>query len=174
MDIRVTVGGDGAAWLIWRDRRVRCAIGRGGLERHKREGDGATPVGRWPLRRVFYRPDRRAAPPLTALPVAVIGEADGWCDDPGDAAYNRPVRLPYPARHERLWRDDGLYDLFAVLGYNDDPPLPGLGSAIFLHVARAGFAPTEGCVALTLADLEALLAAAAPGDCLAVEPPPEA
>ncbi len=172
MDIRVTVGSDGTAQLTWRDRRVRCAIGHGGLKRHKREGDGATPVGRWPLRHVFYRRDRRDAPPLTALPVTVIGEADGWCDDPGDPAYNRPVRLPYPARHERLWRDDGLYDLLAVLGYNDDPPLPGLGSAIFLHVARAGFAPTEGCVAATLADLEALLAAAAPGDCLLVEPPP--
>src|SRR6185312_8513924 len=87
-----------------------------------------------------------------------IAPQDGWCDDPADTVYNRPVHLPYRARAERLWREDGIYDLIVPLGYNDAPAVPGLGSAIFLHVARPDFGPTEGCVALARADLLALLA----------------
>ncbi len=151
--IRVSPGG----WLGWGGERVRCALGRGGVRPDKREGDGATPVGRFPLRRVLYRPDRLARP-ATALPCAPIAPEDGWCDDPADPAYNRPVRLPHPARHERLWREDGLYDVVAVLGHNDDPVVPGAGSAIFLHVARPDLGPTEGCIALALPDLLRLLA----------------
>jgi L,D-peptidoglycan transpeptidase YkuD (ErfK/YbiS/YcfS/YnhG family) len=155
--------------LAWRDRRVRCAVGRGGFARTKREGDGATPTGRFPLRSVLYRPDR-LPPPRTALAIRAIAIDDGWCDDPDDPAYNRPVALPYPGRHEPLWRTDGLYDLVVPLGYNDDPVVPGLGSAIFLHVAAPDFGATAGCVAIALADLLALLADAGPGDTLAVEP----
>lgn len=144
---------------------VRCALGWGGLKlaADKREGDGATPVGSWPLRRVLYRPDRGAAPE-TGLPVATIAPDDGWCDAADDPAYNQPVRLPYPASAERMWRDDGLYDIVVILGHNDDPVVPGAGSAIFLHLAKPDFSTTEGCVAITRADMEALLAQAAPGD----------
>jgi len=163
----------------WPDKRLtgggleaRCALGRGGIvaAADKREGDGATPAGRWPLRRVLWRPDRGPAP-KTALPVSPIAPDDGWCDAPGDGAYNRPVKHPYPASAEHLWREDGLYDLIVVLGHNDDPPAPGMGSAIFLHVAAPDFAPTEGCVAIERADLEALLAVAAPGDQLEIVQP---
>ena len=140
---------------------VPCAVGRGGLAQHKQEGDGATPVGRFPCREVFWRPDRLARP-VTALPTRLLRINSGWCDASHDALYNRPVTLPYPARTEALWRDDHIYDLIVPLGYNDDPPVPGRGSAIFLHVARAGFRPTEGCVALALADLLAFLALAGP------------
>jgi L,D-peptidoglycan transpeptidase YkuD (ErfK/YbiS/YcfS/YnhG family) len=151
------------------DRWTRCALGRGGViaAADKREGDGATPLGVWPMRRVLYRPDRGAAP-VTALPTAAIAPDDGWCDDAGDAAYNRPVSLPYPGRCERMWHQDGLYDIVVVLAHNDDPPVPGLGSAIFLHCASLDFKPTEGCVALAREDLEALLAQAAPGGAVAV------
>jgi L,D-peptidoglycan transpeptidase YkuD (ErfK/YbiS/YcfS/YnhG family) len=135
----------------------------------KREGDGASPAGRWPLRRVLYRPDRRAAPE-TALPVEALSEGDGWCDAPDDPAYNRPVRLPYPASAEALWRDDGVYDLIVVLGHNDDPVVAGAGSAIFLHLARANYAPTQGCVALSVEDLERLLRVAHPSDVLVISP----
>jgi len=166
MDIAVFADGT----LAWRGRRLRCALGRGGVARDKREGDGATPAGRFPLRRVLYRPDR-LAPPRTRLPVRPLDPADGWCDDPADAAYNRPVRRPYAGRHEALWRDDGLYDLLAVIGHNDAPPVPGLGSAIFLHVAAPGLAPTEGCVALALADLAEILTAWRPDWRLVVNPP---
>jgi L,D-peptidoglycan transpeptidase YkuD (ErfK/YbiS/YcfS/YnhG family) len=93
----------------------------------------------------------------------------GWCDDPMDVEYNRQVRLPFHARHEILWREDGVYDLIVELGFNDDPVIPGRGSAIFLHVARADYAPTEGCVACALPDLLELLAAAKEGDTLGIE-----
>lgn len=140
--------------------RFRCALGRSGARADKCEGDGATPLGRWPLRRLLHRPDRLPVPE-TRLPLRALTPDDAWCDDPAHSAYNRPVRLPFSARHERLWRDDSLYDLIVVLGYKDAPPRSGLGSAIFLHVARPDFAPTEGCVALLLPDLLRLLAVAA-------------
>jgi len=144
------------------DRTVRCALGRCGVSDAKREGDGATPVGSWPLRRLLYRPDRLTLPP-TALPSTPIGPADGWCDAPADKNYNLPVILPYPASCEALWREDRVYDLIVPLGYNDGPIRPGLGSAIFLHLARDGYPPTEGCVALALDDLIAYLSVATPG-----------
>ena len=144
-----------------------CALGRGGVRRHKREGDGATPAGIFPLRRVLYRPDR-GGPAATKLPVAPISRDDGWCDDAADPAYNTQVRLPFPAGAERLWRDDHLYDLVVVIGHNDDPVVPGAGSAIFVHVAAPGLAATGGCVALKRSDLERLIAVARPGDVMVI------
>jgi len=164
MDLIVSAAGEAR----WRELRFRCALGKGGLKRDKREGDGATPIGAWPMRRLLYRADRMGAP-ATRLPAAPIAPEDGWCDDPADPAYNRPVRLPYSAGHERLWREDALYDLLVVLGHNDDPVVAGLGSAIFLHVARPDYGPTEGCVALAHADLARVLVEAAPGDRVVVE-----
>ncbi len=154
MDIRVRAEGV----LSWDGGQCRCALGRGGIRADKREGDGATPSGRFVLRRALYRPDRLPAPPVSGLPASPIAPEDGWCDDPADPRYNRPVPLPCATSHEKLWRDDGLYDVVVVLGHNDDPPVPGLGSAIFLHVAKPGYLPTEGCVALALPDLLTLLA----------------
>jgi L,D-peptidoglycan transpeptidase YkuD (ErfK/YbiS/YcfS/YnhG family) len=168
-DLVVRLDG-GQAAAQWGGQAFRCAIGRGAIAREKREGDGVTPVGRWPIRRVLYRADR-LDPPDTAFDCAPIGPDDGWCDDPADPAYNRPVRLPYAASHECLTRDDGLYDVVVVLGHNDDPVIPGAGSAIFLHVARADYGPTEGCVALALPDLLEVLRGAAPGSAVDVRPP---
>lgn len=150
---------DGAVW--------RCALGAAGLTARKREGDGATPAGRMRLGQVLYRPDR-VARPRTLLPVRALRPEEGWCDAPGDRNYNRPVRLPYPASAERLWRDDHLYDLVVVFDYNIRPRTRGRGSAIFMHLARDGLAPTEGCLALGLRDLRALLARCAPGSTIAV------
>lgn len=149
MDIRVTPDHR----LHWQGRSVRCALGRGSITPDKTEGDGATPVGRFALRRVLYRADRVVAPRTGLADVTALDPADGWCDDPADANYNRQVHHPYPASAEKLWRADGLYDVIVVLGHNDDPPVPGAGSAIFLHVARPDYGPTEGCVALALPDL---------------------
>ena len=150
-------------------RWTRCAIGPAGVvaAAAKREGDGASPAGSWIMRRVFYRPDRRPAP-RTGLPVEPLRPSDGWCDAPADPAYNRRVTWPYPASAEHLWRDDDIYDLIVTLGHNDDPVVPGAGSAIFLHLARPDFAPTQGCVALAAADLEELLRQAEPGDALVI------
>lgn len=155
--------------LAWGRRTVDCALGRGGITGDKREGDGATPTGRFQLRRLFYRADRRGRPD-TALPLTPITPGLGWCDDVSSPAYNRLVRLPCPWRHEVLMRQDGLYDLMVVLGHNDAPPVPGLGSAIFLHLAAPGLAPTEGCVALAETDLLDLLKIAGPADCLRITP----
>ena len=135
----------------------RCCYGHGGLAEHKQEGDGATPSGLLPLRRALFRADRVRAP-QTMVPVEPIARSDGWCDDPDDIRYNQPVRLPYSGRHEALWRDDAVYDLIGVLGWNDAPVRKGLGSAIFLHIARPGYGPTEGCIALSEPDLRAALA----------------
>ena len=126
---------------------IPCVLGRGGTTRSKREGDGATPLGRFRLLGCFYRADRGPRP-RTRLPQAAIRPADGWCDDPADRRYNRPVRLPYPARHERLWREDHVYDVVLDIAWNRGPIVRGRGSAIFLHLARADLGPTEGCVAV--------------------------
>ena len=130
----------------------RCAIGKSGMRADKREGDGATPIGLLPLRRVLYRADRLAAP-RAAVPVAPIAPDDGWCDDPDYADYNTQIRRPHPARHEELWRADDIDVVIGVLGWNDAPVARGRGSAIFLHLARPDFSPTEGCIALEQRDL---------------------
>ena len=136
----------------------RTAIGRGGRAPQKQEGDGATPIATLPLRRVLYRADRLARP-RCAVPAMPLAPHDGWCDDPADRAYNTLVRLPFDARHEALWRGDPVYDVIGILGWNDQPVIRGHGSAIFLHVARPDYSPTEGCIALALADLRTALAA---------------
>lgn len=139
-------------------RRFRAAHGRAGVTAQKREGDDATPAGLLRLVRVLYRADRVRAP-ACAVPVEPIGPQDGWCDDVEDAAYNKPVRLPCPASHEALWRDDHVYDVIGVLDWNLDPVVKSCGSAIFFHVATADYAPTAGCVALSLPDVLAALRA---------------
>jgi len=161
---------DPAGIATWRELRLRCALGRGGVTRGKREGDGATPVGSWPMRRLLYRADR-IKPPQTALPSSAIRPDDGWCDAPRDPNYNMPVRLPYSASAESLYRADGAYDLVVPLGYNDAPAVSGAGSAIFLHVARPDFTATEGCIALALADLLTVLGEADCDSHVIVEPP---
>jgi len=162
MDLVVSPSPEGAV-LDWGDGPRRCAIGPAGIAAKSAEGDGITPLGIFPLREIFYRADR-IQKPKSILPVRATGRDDGWCDAPGDPNYNRPVKLPYPASAENMWRDDHLYDLVAVVGFNDDPVLPGKGSAIFLHLARPDYLPTAGCVALTEADLRAALAQLRPGD----------
>ena len=126
-----------------------CSVGWGGIRVNKREGDGATPAGRFSLRRVLFRQDRIVAID-SRLPVSGISKRDGWCTDPGDAAYNQQITLPRSGQHEELWRDDRLYDVIVVIGYNDAPVVPARGSAIFLHVARPGMSRTDGCVAVPI------------------------
>jgi L,D-peptidoglycan transpeptidase YkuD (ErfK/YbiS/YcfS/YnhG family) len=146
-----------------------CTIGKGGaiVAADKREGDGCTPLGDWPVRAALLRPGRIAPPAGLALPWRWIGEADGWCDDPADPAYNRPVHLPRATGHERLARADQAYDAVVVLGHNDAPPVPGLGSAIFFHIWGIGSdgAPraTEGCVAVAPESMRAILPLLRPG-----------
>lgn len=156
-----------AKTLDWGAGPVHCAIGRGGIGVKSGEGDGITPIGAWPIRRVYYRADR-VARPKTDLPLIEIQPNDGWCDAPSDPNYNRAVELPYPASAEKMYRDDHLYDVVVVLGFNDDPIVPGKGSAIFLHVAKPDYSATEGCVALALPDLLAALEKLKVGDSIRI------
>lgn len=151
-------------------RMTRCALGKTGVIEAdlKREGDGKSPLGVWTIRRVLYRPDKGERP-QTGLPTRALERDDGWCDAPGDPAYNRAVKLPHPASAEQMWREDDVYDLVCVLAHNDDPPVSPLGSAIFLHLAKPDFSPTEGCIALSREDMLELLALAKLGDTLAIE-----
>ena len=162
----LTVQADSAdssvGWATLGERRWRCVIGAGGAREDKVEGDAATPAGTFPLRRIYFRNDRLVLPKVR-LPARPISEHDGWCDDPRSSSYNRLVRIPNDWSHEKMWREDGLYDLVVVVGYNDDPPEGEWGSAIFLHVAREDYAPTRGCVALARDDLLELVTLIGPG-----------
>jgi len=148
-----------------------CVFGKSGLisAASKREGDRASPVGQWPVRRAFYRADRLPAP-VTRLRLDPIEAADGWCDAPQDPAYNRLVRRPYPASCETMMREDGLYDLVVVPGHNDDPPVPQLGSAIFLHCRAEEGLATAGCVAAPRQAVIDLVERMAPGDVVEITP----
>ena len=161
---------DPGGWLSWKGGRARCVLGRAGVcpAWEKREGDGKTPVGLWAIRGILWRADRIDRP-VTELPASPIRPGDGWCDDSSHRDYNRLVTLPHPARTETLNRDDSLYDIIGILGYNDDPVVMGAGSAIFLHLARPDFSGTEGCVGLAAPDMMVVLAAALPGDALEIE-----
>ncbi len=149
--------------LAWNSHEAPCALGRAGISPDKCEGDGATPAGSFALRQVLFRADRTAAP-RTGLPLTAIEPDDGWCDAPDHELYNRLIRLPFDASCENLWREDHRYDVIVVVGYNDEPPIPGKGSAIFVHLAGAEFPATEGCVALGAEDLFRLLADCGTGD----------
>ncbi|GIU67718.1 L,D-transpeptidase family protein [Candidatus Phycosocius spiralis] len=157
-----------SGWMTFGDQKWRCAIGKGGVKpaEDKSEGDGASPMGQWPIRRVLWRLDRGPRP-LCAFPTTPINPDDGWCDAPEDCSYNLPITHPYTASAERLWREDGLYDIIAILGYNDDPIVAGKGSAIFMHCASLDYRPTEGCVALSHDDLRVVLSLARQGDVVA-------
>lgn len=156
--VRPIIGDPTRGHLIAGLAIIPCALGRSGLTRAKREGDGASPRACLRLRGGFYRPDHFGARPRTNLTLKPTRRQDGWCDDPKDRRYNRPIRLPAPGvSAEELWRSDGLYDLVVDLDWNRGPIRPGRGSAIFLHVARPGYLPTEGCVALKRQDLVRLL-----------------
>lgn len=135
-------------FIYWPSGEARAAVGAGDVHPNKKEGDRATPAGTFSLPFGMYRRDRITLP-NTDLPMTPLREAHAWVDDPNDPKYNQLVELPYPSHTEKLWRTDGIYDLLVVVGYNMNPTQPGAGSAIFLHIARPDFSPTDGCVAVS-------------------------
>ena len=167
----ILVAAVGAGTLTGFGTTVAASFGRSGAiaAADKREGDGATPLGVWPVRAALLRPDRMA-PPVTRLPWRWLRTADGWSDDVADPAYNRPVSHPHRFSAEQLWREDHAYDIIIILGHNDSPPRAGLGSAVFLHCRQPDGRPTEGCVAIDRPQLAAWLDRLAPGDMLRIEP----
>jgi L,D-peptidoglycan transpeptidase YkuD (ErfK/YbiS/YcfS/YnhG family) len=154
--------------LRWSGGTAAAVVGRGGVRANKKEGDGATPAGTYPLVFALYREDR-IRPPRCRLPMRPLAPHDAWVDDPGDDRYNRLVSLPYPARTERMWRDDQIYDLVVVIGYNMEPVIAGAGSAIFLHIARRSFSATEGCIAVGREVLTGLIPLLGPGSAITIE-----
>lgn len=151
-------------------KRYPCATGKNGFTHDKREGDNCSPIGVFPLRECWFRKDKLGAAPETQLPLRETTKADGWCDDVASPEYNRHVQLPHTARHEKLWRDDDVYDVVVVIGYNDAPVACGKGSAIFMHVARPDYSGTEGCVALALPDLLEILPKLSPDSKIYITP----
>ncbi len=154
--------------LVAGQMALPVALGRTGIKANKREGDGATPRGAFRLKRLWWRADRHPRPP-TMLPARRIKAADGWCEDPRDRHYNEPVTVAPQSNADRLARADGLYDFIVELDHNTRPRIAGRGSAVFIHVARPGFAPTAGCVALKAGALRRLLARVGPRTKIMVE-----
>lgn len=148
-------------------KSCRCAFGKNGFATDKKEGDGCVPLGIFYLRECWYRADKIPAP-KTNLPLKIITKNDGWCDDINSPDYNLHVQLPYNFSHEKLWRDDDVYDLIIPIGYNDAPIIMGKGSAIFLHVAEDNYTGTEGCIALSKNDLLEILPLLSPKTCIEI------
>ena len=150
---------------------VPCRIGKAGSVAFERgrEGDSKTPLGEYRLRFGLYRAHRLPRP-NSKLTFRALRENDGWCDAPDDPAYNRFIRLPYDASHEKLWREDGAYDVILVISHNDSPPTPNLGSAVFIHIAQPDDRETLGCIALAPEDMVKLLPRLEMGMDVAVQP----
>jgi L,D-peptidoglycan transpeptidase YkuD (ErfK/YbiS/YcfS/YnhG family) len=154
--VRTAPGGRTRGWLVAGPLAWPVALGRGGILANKREGDGATPRGKFRLLRLWWRADRDPRP-VTRLPVRRIAPDDAWNEDPAHRRYNRPVKLAPGSSADRLRRDDQLYDLIIEISHNMCPRVAGRGSAVFVHVARPGLAPTAGCVAMPKTQLRRLL-----------------
>jgi L,D-peptidoglycan transpeptidase YkuD (ErfK/YbiS/YcfS/YnhG family) len=169
---RITVrrkpGDSRRGWLTAGTLALPVALGRGGIKANKREGDGGTPRGVFRLLRLWWRADRHPRP-ATSLPAQRISSIDGWCEDPRDRRYNRPIKVPPRAEGDRLARKDRLYDFIVEIDHNTRPRIAGRGSAVFIHAAREGFAPTAGCVALELNMLRRLLTRLGPRTKIVVE-----
>ena len=159
--IRAAAGNPLRGWLVAEHQVIPVALGRGGIKANKREGDGGTPRGTFRPLRLWWRADRHPRP-RTFLPVRAITPADGWCENPADRRYNRPVRLDRDSSADRLRRDDHLYDFIIEVDQNTRPRIAGRGSAVFLHLAREGFGPTAGCVSMTRSAMLRLLARIGP------------
>jgi L,D-peptidoglycan transpeptidase YkuD (ErfK/YbiS/YcfS/YnhG family) len=168
LSVRRKAGDPRTGWLTAGGMALPVALGRGGIKANKREGDGATPRGRFRLKQLWWRADRHPRP-ATLLPARRIKPDDGWCEDPADRRYNQQVTVPPSSKADRLRRADNLYDFIVELDHNTRPRVAGRGSAVFIHAARPGFQPTAGCVALQLPALRRLLARVGPRTQIIVE-----
>jgi L,D-peptidoglycan transpeptidase YkuD (ErfK/YbiS/YcfS/YnhG family) len=166
--VRRKPGDASRGWLIAGMLALPVALGRGGIKANKREGDGGTPRGRFRPRRLWWRADKHSRP-ATTLPAQRIRPDDGWCEDPADRHYNQPIKVPPKVKADRLARKDNLYDFIVEIDHNTRPRVAGRGSAVFVHAARQGFAPTAGCVALELHTLRRLIARLGPRTRIVVE-----
>ena len=145
-----------SCYLEYKNLKIRCALGKGGIKKKNREGDNITPKGIFKIIRFYYRSDK-IKNINTLIKKRKIKKNIGWCDDPISKFYNKEIKLPSKFSHEKLYRNDSLYDIILVLNYNTKPVIKNKGSAIFIHIAKKKFEPTAGCIALKKKDLIELL-----------------
>jgi len=138
--------------LHYKNLKFRCALGKAGIKRKRKEGDNITPKGTFKITKIYYRPDK-IKNIKTSLRKIKIKKNMGWCDDARSKNYNKQIKLPSKFSHEKLYRKDSVYDLFLVLDYNTNPVIKNKGSAIFLHITKGSYKKTKGCIALKKGDL---------------------
>jgi len=143
-------------YLIYKNSKFRCSLGINGIKNKKKEGDGITPKGIFRLKKIYYRKDK-VKNIVTKVKKIKITKDMGWCDDPKSKFYNKLIRLPSKFGHEKLYRKDDIYNLIIVLDYNMNPVSKNKGSAIFIHLAKKNYKPTQGCVGLKQNDLIKLI-----------------
>ena len=144
-------------YLYYLNYKIKCAIGKNGITKNKREGDLKTPSGIFKLEKIFYRKDRINFF-KSSLKKIIIHKEMGWCDDIKSKYYNKQIRYPFRKSAERLWRKDNIYDLIIVINYNLNPVIKYKGSAIFIHICKKNYAPTKGCIAIKKKDMINLIA----------------
>ena len=141
-----------SGYLKYKKLKFKCALGKAGIGKKKREGDYITPKGAFKIVKIYYREDR-IRNITSKLKLIKIKNNMGWCDDPKSKKYNQLIKLPSKYRHEKLFRNDRIYDLILVLDYNMNPIIKNKGSAIFIHIAKNNYCKTKGCLALKKKDL---------------------
>ena len=139
-------------YLYINENKLPCAIGKNGVTKNKKEGDGCTPFGKYKFNEIYYRADKMGALDLN-IESFPISSNDGWCDEPQSQFYNQLIKFPFSQSAEKLYRNDEIYDIVCIINYNTNPVKPGKGSAIFLHVAHEDYRGTQGCIALSKIDL---------------------
>ena len=143
-------------FLYFQKYKLRCSIGKRGISIKKKEGDKRTPKGEFKLRYILYRKDR-VFDLQTTLKKIKIDKKMGWCDDPKSSYYNKIIKYPFKYRSEKLWRKDNIYDIIIIIDYNLNPVIKNKGSAIFLHIAKRNYQPTDGCIAVSKKNIKLLL-----------------
>jgi L,D-peptidoglycan transpeptidase YkuD (ErfK/YbiS/YcfS/YnhG family) len=145
-----------SGFLSYKNLKFRCAVGKAGIKKKKKEGDNITPKGIFKITKIYYRSDK-IKNIKTPIKTIKIKKNMGWCDDPHSIHYNKQIKLPSRFSHEKLYRKDNLYDLFLVINYNTNPIIKNKGSAIFLHITKDSYKKTKGCIALKKGDLIQLI-----------------
>ena len=133
-----------------------CVFGKDGVTENKVEGDWKTPIGKFPIRKIYYRKDR-INKIESEIECISLSPSDAWCDDVNKKEYNTFIKIPFDGSYENLWREDELYDVIIVLGYNDNPIVQGKGSAIFIHISKENMEFTKGCLVINKEDMITLI-----------------
>ncbi len=146
-----------SGYLKYKNLKFRCALGKSGIKKKTREGDNVTPKGIYKILKVYYRKDRikKIKAPFKKIKIT---KKIGWCDDVKSQCYNKQIGTPTSLSHEKLHRNDNIYDIICVINYNINPTVANKGSAIFLHIKKGNYKNTKGCIALKKNHLLKLLA----------------